>query len=383
MTEEGHKNVYPVDPALNAGALPDPFALSDGSRVQSREAWSARAAAWRELILDVEYGGMPPPPAAVATETLAHSAVRRWPDTPRLWTYRVTCRGGARDFSFCVRMLFPSGPGPFPAIVNGDGCWSYISDDVAQRVVGSGFALVTFNRTEMAEDLGYEGVPDPTQRKGGLYDVYPGRTFGALAAWAWGYHRCVDLLYTLPFIDKTRIAVTGHSRGSKTVLIAAATDDRITLVNENAGGTGGGAIYRYLGHGGESLNIVRVFPSWFGPKLPAYLGREGDMPFDQHCLLAAIAPRPLLLTYALDDRWSNPEGMVQGAWATGEVYRFLGAPENLAFRLRPGAHAHSAEDWGVFLDFLGWKWNGRRPTAPYNTHPYTHLHPAWDWKTPS
>jgi hypothetical protein len=382
MTEPGERNEYPTEPIVNRGGLPDPFALPDGGRVRNREEWSARADAWRDLILDMEYGGMPPPPEAIEVETLAHSAIRRWPDTPHLWTYRITCHGGTRDISFCVRILFPNADGPFPAIVNGDGCWSYISDDVSRRVVGSGFALITFNRTEMAEDLGYQGVPDPTQRKGGLYDVYPGRTFGALAAWAWGYHRCVDLLYQLPFIDKTRIAVTGHSRGGKTVLLAAATDSRITLVNDNASGAGGSAACRYVGHGGETLNILNVFPSWFGPGLKPYLGREGEIPFDQHCLLAAIAPRPLLLTYALNDRWSNPEGMVQCSWATGQVYRFLGSPDHLAFHLRPGTHSHATEDWEVLLDFIGWKWRGMPPSAPYNKHPYAHLRRAFAWKAP-
>lgn len=373
---------YPTAPVVNRGELPDLFALPGGGRVRSREEWSRRAAVWRDQVVELEYGGMPPAPDAVEVETLAHSGIYHWPGAPRLWTYRVHCRGGKRDLSFCVRILFPRAEGVFPAIVNGDGCWWYLSDEIARRVVESGCALVTFNRTEMAEDLGYDGVPDKTRRSGGLYDVYPGQTFGALAAWAWGYHRCVDLLHQLPFIDKARIAVTGHSRGGKTVLLAGATDSRITLVNDNASCAGGSATFRYVGHGGETVDIARVFPSWFGPGLQPYLDREGDLPFDQHCLLAALAPRPLLLTYALDDRWSNPEGMVQCAWAAAEAYRFLGCPDNLAYHLRPGGHSHSAEDWDVLLDFMSWKWDGRPPTARYNVHPYTHLRPAFGWKAP-
>jgi hypothetical protein len=258
-----------------------------------------------------------------------------------------------------------------------------MSDDIVRRVLDHGCALLLFNRTEMAEDLGYAGVPNNKKRSGGLYDVYPGRTFGALSAWAWGYHRCVDVLHTLPFIDPQRIAVTGHSRGAKTTLLAAATDSRITLVNDNASCAGGSAAFRYVGDGGETLSIIDVFPSWFGPGLKPYLSREGDLPFDQHCLLATIAPRPLLLTYALDDRWSNPEGMVQCAWAAGEAYRFLGCPENLAFHLRPGQHSHAPADWDVLLDFIDWKWSGKRPKAPYNIHPYEHLRPAFAWKAPA
>ena len=373
----------PTEPVVNKGELPDPFALPGGGRVATAAEWSERAAAWRDLVIDMEYGGMPPKPGSVTVESLSHSGIGRWPGTPKLETYRVHCHGGEKPLSFCVKILYPSSPGPFPAVINGDGCWWYLSDEIAQRVLESGCALVMFNRTEMAEDLGYAGNTDKLRRSGGLYDVYPGRSFGALAAWAWGYHRCVDLLHELPFIDTAHIAISGHSRGGKTTLVAGATDSRIALVNDNASCAAGSAAFRYVGHGGETLDILNSFPSWFGTGLRPFLGRENEIPFDQHCLLATIAPRPLLLTYALDDRWSNPEGMVQCAGAVREVYRFLGREDNLAFHLRPGGHAHSLEDWNVLLDFIGWKWQGRKPTATYNRHPYRHLPPAFSWKAPS
>lgn len=382
MAPQNPADPYPVQPAVERGELPDLFALPGGGRVSSPAAWATRSAAWRDMVVDLEYGGMPPRPAGIQFETLSHSGASRLPGAPHLWSYRVHCLGGARPFSFCLRILFPRTAERVPAIIDGDGCWWNIADDIAQRVTASGCALVMFNRTEMAEDLGYATVSDKTKRCGGLYDVYPGQTFGALSAWAWGYHRCVDLLQELPFVDPARIAVTGHSRGGKTALLAGATDERIALVNDNAGCAGGSPVFRYVGHGGETLNIVTVFPSWFGAGLQPYLGREGDLPFDQHCLLAAVAPRPLLLTYALDDRWSNPEGMVQSAWAAAEAYRFLGAPAGLAFHLRPGNHAHGLDDWGVLLDFIGWKWQGSAPATPYNRHPYAHLRPAFSWKAP-
>lgn len=90
----------------------------------------------------------------------------------------------------------------------------------------------------------------------------------------------------------------------------------------------------------------------------------------------------VLLTYALDDRWSNPEGMFQCASATGEVYRFLGAPDNLAFHLREGTHSHAPEDWAALLDFIAWKWQGNKPKTVYNSHPYEHLRPVFAWKAP-
>jgi hypothetical protein len=359
-------NQYPSKPILNKGELPDPFVKREGSRITTREEWPAHALTLRDTVVDMEYGGLPPKPDSIEIETLCHSHARRLSGEPKNWSYRVHCHGGRVPFSFSVRIFFPASAERCPAIINGDGCWWYLSDDIIQRVVDAGCALVVFNRTEMAEDLGYPDVPDKHKRTGGLYDVYPDETFGALSAWAWGYHRCVDLLHELSFIDTDHIAVAGHSRGGKAALLAGATDCRIGLVNDNASCAGGSAAFRYVGDAGETLNIINVYPSWFGKGLTPYLGREEDIPFDQHFLLASIAPRPLLLTYALDDRWSNPEGMVQCAWAAGEVYRFLGAPDDAAFHFRPGEHFHSLEDWDVLLDFIAWKWRKEKPNAAYN-----------------
>ncbi|MDA3873951.1 MAG: hypothetical protein PF795_08315 [Kiritimatiellae bacterium] len=377
------KNNYPTEPKVNRGAWPDPFSPPGGDRIQSPHDWPACAAVWREMILDVEYGGMPPPPKEpIRVETLSHGHVHRWAGDPKLNTYRLHITDGARPFTFCVRILFPNTHEKVPAIIKGDGCWWYETEELAKKVLAQGCALVLFNRTEMAEDLGYGGAPDRFKRSGGLYDVYPGQTFGALSAWAWGYHRCVDLLHQLDFIDREKIAVTGHSRGGKAALIAGASDSRITLVNDNASCAGGSAAFRYVGESGETLDIINVFPSWFGTGLKPYLGREEAIPFDQHCFLATIAPRPLLTTYSLDDRWSNPEGMVQCVEAAREVYRFLDAPNALAYHFREGGHTHAPEDWDALLRFIAWQWQGGDPDPALNQHPYDHLNPAFDWRAP-
>lgn len=380
---------YPITPKINKLPLPDLFTGSDGQRRKTTEAWKELSAYWRDRIIDLEYGGMPPAPSAVEVETLCHSQVNRWEGQPFLFSYRVHCHGGAKPFSFDVRVILPHGPGPHPVIIAGDGCWWYVSDEIAREVTQRGYALMTFNRTTMAEDngiasdlrhnaspywpIGQQFIPQSDPRKGGLYDVYPDGTFGSVAAWAWGYHRCVDLIHQLPYCDNARIAITGHSRGGKTVLVAGATDDRITLINDNQSCAAGSALFRYVGDSGETLTILDSFPSWFGRELRAYLGKEEDIPFDQHCLLASIAPRALLCTYSMDDRWANPEGMVLAVEAAREAYDLLGVRDRLAFHLRPGAHSHAPEDWNVLLDFMAWQWKGEEPGYPYNQHPYRHL----------
>ena len=48
-------------------------------------------------------------------------------------------------------------------------------------------------------------------------------------AWAWGVHRIVDALASVPEIDATKLAVNGFSRWGKAALIARAFDERIAL----------------------------------------------------------------------------------------------------------------------------------------------------------
>jgi hypothetical protein len=90
------------------------------------------------------------------------------------------------------------------------------------------------------------------------------------------------------------------------------------------------------------------------------------LPFDQHCLIALVAPRPVLLSNALEDTWANPEGQFQVLQPADPVYRLLGSagleakhmPEpgiliasKLGYYIRPGKHSIAKEDWKVFLDF--------------------------------
>jgi hypothetical protein len=364
------------------GGLPDPFAWPDGRRVDSPQAWSDRARAWVDEIVATAYGGLPPAPESIAIETLCDSRARRLPGAPRALAYRLRALCGAREVTLGVKLLVPEADGPVPAIAYGDGCWWNLGDAALERVLERGLALALFDRTELAVDP--PSASDvPPSRRGGLYDARPGGTFGALAAWAWGFHRCVDLLVSLPAIDPLRIAVTGFSRGGKAALLAGATDARVGLVHDHASGAGGSAPYRFVGHGGETIGIVDRFPAWFGPGLRAYVGRERELPFDQHCLLAAIAPRPRLSTYAKDDLWSNPEGMVLCAQAAAEVYRYLGQPGATAFHLRSGVHAHTADDWSVLLDFIDVTWRGQAPRFSYGEHPYAPMATALPWRAPA
>ena len=169
-------------------------------------------------------------------------------------------------------------------ILRGDLCWVKTPDLVTRQILDRGYILAEFNRCEFA--------PDRTPDAVGLFAAYPDHEFGAVAAWAWGYHRAIDFLLTQPEVDAEKIAITGHSRGGKAVLLAGATDDRIALTAPNNSGTGGAAPYRFQSDEGEPLrDITKNFPTWLTPRLKEYAGREDELPFDQHSLKAVIAPR--------------------------------------------------------------------------------------------
>lgn len=188
---------------------------------------------------------------------------------------------------------------------------------------------------------------------------------GTIACWAWGYHRVADYLVTDQRFDAARMATVGHSRNGKTALLAAATDERFALAIPHQAGCGGTAPSR--GRTGESVQRINTsFPHWFCDRFNDFNERPERLPFDQHCLVALCAPRPVLFTNALDDQWANPSGQFEVLKAATPVYEFLGvdgladdvepplgklSAGRLGYFIREGKHSMTREDWAVFLDY--------------------------------
>jgi len=358
------------------GELPDPFTFAEGGRVATREDWFRRRAELLDLVVSIEYGRLPPRPAAVTAECLHPTAVARLGAAQHI-QYRLHIEGGARPFWFLLTVMLPEGDGPFPVVINGDGCWRYLTDEIIAEVLRRRYALAYFNRTEVVPDAYH------SRRDSGLYLVYPDGEFGAISAWAWGYHRVVDFLLTQDWAHPEQIAVVGHSRGGKTVLLAGATDERIALTAPNNSGAGGAGCFRWQGQGCERLaDSLRMVPYWYSPRLADYVDREELLPFDQHCLKACVAPRALLSTEALNDLWANPSGTYQTYAAAREVYRFLGAEEKIGIWFREGDHDHGPEDWRAFLDFADWQFRGLEPQRLFDVNPFPDMPLAFSWSAP-
>ena len=337
--------------------LPDLLEPADGARIRTPAQWMSQRQQLLGALVALQYGGLPE--ATRARHEVLHVATSRQFAGAQVLSLRIF-PAPPSPFSFALRLTVPAADGPVPVVLTGDACWTYATDAVVAEVLRRGFVLAQFNRAELAADAGHG------RRDNGIYTVLGGSTFGAIAAWAWGYHRCVDVLSGLPMLDPQRIAITGHSRGGKASLLAGATDGRIALTHANNSGAAGAGCYRDQGPGAETLaDLLRDFGHWLGPGMGAYAGREAQLPFDQHTLKALVAPRLLLTTEARQDLWANPQGTWTTHLAAREVYALLGVPDHIACVLRDGDHQHSWADWCSFLDVAD-TMPGRAPSAVAN-----------------
>jgi hypothetical protein len=175
----------------------------------------------------------------------------------------------------------------------------------------------------------------------------------------------MDYVVTDRDIDSAHVAAVGHSRNGKTALLAAAFDERFALAIPHQAGCGGTAPSR--GKVGESVKQINDrFPHWFNAKFKDYNEDTDRLPMDQNCLVALMAPRPVLLSNAEEDTWANPEGQFEVLRAAAPVYKLLRAGDQdlgkrpptgtlvkgkLGYYVRPGKHSMTAGDWGIFMDY--------------------------------
>lgn len=245
------------------------------------------------------------------------------------------------------------------------------------HIIARGYAVLTACYAEVSPDPNWDEPEERYQQQNfaytGVFSLWGKRdesrtdNITALGAWAWALSRGLDLAAEIPELDISRSVVTGCSRLGKSALLAAARDERFAVCVPNQCG-GGGVCLAKRDFGENVATEMRFFTHWY---CKAYGKYEKNPPallnFDQHLLVAAIAPRPLLVEGFKSD-WMDTKSEYLACRAASKVWEFLGKPglpgdsfpdyydtscigSHLGYVQRTEAHGISDYDWMWLLSF--------------------------------
>ncbi|MEO6035938.1 MAG: acetylxylan esterase [Verrucomicrobiota bacterium] len=390
------KSFPPVEKLPVQPDLPDALLTFKGKPVSSKKDWSKqRRPELKELFQHYEYGYFPSPGKTKITVDGIEKDCFGGKATLKIVSISFAKKGTPLISLMVIIPNQRNGPAPLFLGLNFSGNYSLVTNEIVpipsgwmseklpgvrkNRATEEGRGkLIDVWAIEQSVDRGYAVAtifcddiePDRTNATSGVRSFFHGSKnpqddWGTIAAWAWGLQRAVDYLETDRRIDPKKIAVVGHSRLGKAAILAGAFDERIALVVPLQAGCGGTSPAR--GKVGESVKRINTsFPHWFCGEFKKFNDEPERLPFDQHCLIALCAPRPVLLCNAVEDSWANPEGQFEMLKAADKVYRLVGSeglasekmPEvghlmdsTLGFYIRPGKHSMTAGDWKIFLDY--------------------------------
>ena len=319
------------------------------------------------ILLNEEYGTMPPLPESISFEE-EEGVIPNF-CAGKAYCSRVVanCIVNGKEFSFPFLATIPADEEKHPFFVHinfrPDNPDRYMP---TEELVDNGFAVLSVWYGDITSDdgdftNGLAGVLFPNGKRGPA-------DCGKIAMWAWATQRVLDYAQLMEDkLDMSQSVVCGHSRLGKTALLASATDERFKFAYSNDAGCSGDALAR--GTTGETVKqICERFPFWFCENYYKYADNEASMPFDQHYLLASIAPRYVMVGSASEDWWADPKSQYLSCIAAGEAFKNGFKYENrlpeigdcfidgdLAFHMRKGLHYYSREDWLKSIKFINSK----------------------------
>jgi Glucuronyl esterase, fungi/Cellulose binding domain len=313
--------------------LPDPFKKINGTRITAKSEWRCRRAEIKRMAERYVYGEKPGKPTSV-TGTVSSTNI----------TVNVTHNGRSASFSAGVQL--PSGSGPFPAVVVLGG---FGADTATIR--GAGAAVINYDPLA----VGREGTPR-NNKQGAFYSIYGNTSStGVLAAWAWGVSRIIDVIEQSggTILKADAMGVTGCSRYGKGAFAIGAFDQRIALTMPIESGSAGVPILRGIPgeSGSQPLSSAYSEQPWLGDAFSSFTGNPNTLPVDQHETVAMIAPRGLFIMENPHIDWLAARSGSVAALGGAEVYKALGAGDNISYwsDIQDGTHCANRPEWRVPL----------------------------------
>ena len=376
--------------------LPELLVAADGTKIESATQWeSKRRSEIFKMFEEQMYGRAPAAPKDIRFKV--QSSKSALGGKAILKQVSVYFKDGQDLPAMEIVIFHPKGKGPFPAFiglnfggnhtVNADPdikvptSWMRSKKDnkasaddrgksasrwQVETIVNRGYALATIYYGDIDPDFHDEfqnGIHPLFYREGQKKPT--AEEWGSIAAWSYGLSRGLEYLEKDAEIDGSKVAVLGHSRLGKTSLWAGATDPRFALVISNDSGCGGAALNKRA-FGETVKRITTSFPHWFCDNFDKYGNNEKDLAFDQHMLMALIAPRPVYVASAEQDRWADPHGEFLSVKHAGPVYKLYGKKNvptggmpkvnepfqgDVGYHIRRGRHDVTLFDWEQYLNF--------------------------------
>ena len=324
----------PIPVVENLGTVEALLPQADGKTVGTKEEWEKHRQSIRERWIKF-LGPMPEPRPAVALEILKTESL------PTIIRQLVRYEGEPGIFVEGY-LLMPKAAteskSKYPAVLAMHPTTNATIDDIAgisgQDTKQFGLALaqrgfiVFCPRCFLWQDVTSlnEAVEKHRER-------HPNTT--GMAKMLYDAMRGVDVLESLPQVDRSRIGAIGHSLGAKEALYLAAFDERIKAAASSEGGIG--------------FRSTNWDASW-------YLGeaiRDPQFPLNHHQLLGLIAPRPFLILGG-----ESGPGAADGdrSWplinAALPVWKLYGEPTRLGLLNHHEGHSVSPQSFERMAEWL-------------------------------
>ena len=367
-----------IPTSVNNAKLPDPFMGLDGKRISSKADWKCRREEIGAMYEKLMFGTKPRNPEKVEG---SYSGGKL--------TIKVTDKGKSGSFSVKISNAGTKDK-PKPAMIGFGGGMMGGCGSLGNATNGLDIAQITFNPDDVAPESG-----------GGMFFQLYNQGQGTIIAWAWGVSRIIDALEKTPEagIDVKHLAMTGCSRWGKGTLAVGAFDERIALTIPQESGSGGASLWRVGAQVNkqkgkqfvQGLSSAGTEGKWMISSFKNYDGKENTLPFDQHMLVAMVAPRALLILDNAGQEWLGEVPSNYCGQASKEVYDALGATENYTYS-QEGGHGHCQLPNGQFdevKDFMNKFLLGKDAKTgkidyTKNTQTINFKKSEWiDWETPS